>query len=64
MAGSKPDFIAYTVREFEGEGGEQKGRWLEIGAAWATKDGNGYRITLDAVPVNGRIVLMKPKAKD
>ncbi len=64
MAGKKPDLIAYTVREFEGEGGEQKGRWTEVGAAWATKDGNGYAVSLDAIPVSGRLVLMKPRAND
>jgi hypothetical protein len=56
-----PDFAVYTVIERE------KGKdpfWLRIGAAWAHKDGNGYNVTLDALPVNGRISLRKPQAED
>ncbi len=40
---TKPDYIAYTVRDFE-QDGEKKGRWLEIGAAWKTKDGEGFNL--------------------
>jgi hypothetical protein len=55
----KPDFKAYTVKDI-GKDGEKKGRWLEIGAAWEHKNGEGYDIVLEALPVNGRIVLRKP----
>ena len=34
-----------------------KGRWTEIGAAWLHKDGKGFSIKLQALPVDGRIVL-------
>jgi hypothetical protein len=54
----KPEYIAYAVRSFEKDG-EKKGRWPEIGAAWKNKDGEGFNLTLDAVPVDGRIVLRK-----
>jgi hypothetical protein len=33
-------------------------------AAWAHKDGHGFNVTLDALPVNGRIVLREPKAEE
>jgi hypothetical protein len=60
-----PSHIAYSVIEAK-EGIDKKARWLEIGAAWPNADGKGFNITLDAVPVNGRITLRvnepKPKA--
>ncbi len=48
----KPSHIAYTTRQ-SGE----KTFWNACGAAWAHKDGKGFRIKLDAVPVNGVIEL-------
>jgi hypothetical protein len=61
---SKPTHLAFTVREYEtGQG--KKSRWLEIGAAWTHKDGKGFDIILEAVPVNGRMALRlnDPKTK-
>ena len=55
-----PAFIAYHVTDAEGE----KGFWTRIGAAWKHKDGEGYTLQLDLVPVaSGRISLRTPKAK-
>lgn len=58
---NKPTHIAYTTRQ--GREGE-KAFWTACGAAWPHKDGKGYRIKLDAVPVNGVIELRvnEPKA--
>ncbi|MDQ2947756.1 MAG: hypothetical protein M3Y27_17780 [Acidobacteriota bacterium] len=28
-----------------------------IGVAWLHRDGNGFDVVLDAIPVNGRVVL-------
>lgn len=43
-------------------------RWARIGAAWPNKDGKGFNILCDAVPLQGRIVMRaytpKPKAED
>jgi hypothetical protein len=47
-----PAYIAYQVRE-----GNQKGYFTRIGAAWPNKDGKGFNIQLDAVPLDGRITL-------
>ncbi len=55
----KPDFNAYVVI---GEG--ERANWTKIGAAWSHRQGGGYNIDLDALPVNGRIVLTVPKAKE
>jgi hypothetical protein len=53
----KPDLIAYAVN---GEG--KNAFWTKIGTAWMHNQGEGFNIELDALPVNGRIVLMPPKA--
>lgn len=50
----KPSHYAYQVRE--GREGE-KGFWTRIGAAWAHRDGKGFGIQLDCVPLDGRISL-------
>jgi hypothetical protein len=44
-----------------GEG--QKDIWTRIGAAWPHGSGNGLSIQLDALPLDGRIVLTEPKAE-
>ena len=31
--------------------------WTPIGAAWPNKDGKGFNISCDAVPLQGRIVM-------
>jgi hypothetical protein len=50
-----PDLIAYNVNN-RGE----TAFWNRVGAAWKTKSG-GYTIKLEALPVNGEIVLHPPK---
>lgn len=51
-ASKAPTHIAYQVRD-----GKDKGFWTRIGAAWQHKDGNGFNIQLDCVPLDGRIQL-------
>jgi hypothetical protein len=31
--------------------------WTPIGAAWPNKDGKGFNVSCDAVPLQGRMVL-------
>jgi len=53
-----PALIAYQV-----EGSENgKGYWHRVGAAWPNKAG-GFQVKLTALPVNGELVLMPPKAE-
>jgi len=49
----KPDMAAYVVRDRE----DKKANWREIGVAFKHKDSKGFDLLLDAVPVNGRVVL-------
>lgn len=52
-AATKPAFNAFSVEEREG----QDPFWLKIGAAFEHKDGKGYNLVLQALPIDGRVVL-------
>ena len=54
-----PTHRVYTVR---GEG--EDAFWTRIGSAWPHKDGKGFNLQLDALPVDGRLVLREPSAED
>lgn len=54
----KPTHGVYIV---EGEG--DKAFWTKIGAAWPTNNGEGFTVQLSALPMNGRLVIQKLKAK-
>jgi hypothetical protein len=58
---NKPTLIAYSVKE---RGTGKKAYWVRIGAAWPFQAGKtGYTIQLDALPLDGSIVLAEPKAE-
>jgi len=44
---NQPSHRLYTVN---GEG--ENARWTDIGVAWATKDGKGFTLALNAMPLN------------
>ena len=54
-----PSHIAYRVRELE----HCKSIWTRIGSGWSHKDGKGFTVQLDAVPLDGRITLRRPDEK-
>ena len=49
---AKPTHRVYTVIRREG----QDDYWLNIGLAFPHKDGNGFNIVLQALPLDGKIV--------
>lgn len=51
-ASKAPTHVAYHVRE-----NKDKSFWTRIGAAWAHKDGKGFNIQIETVPLDGRISL-------
>ena len=53
-----PVLIAYTVKD-RAEG--QKSIWRRIGVAFPHDNGAGLTVLLDALPIDGRIVLVEPK---
>ncbi|MFZ4541265.1 MAG: hypothetical protein ACOYNL_05565 [Rickettsiales bacterium] len=50
--GNAPTHVAYQVKD-----GAQKSHWTRIGAAWAHKDGKGFSVQLDSLPIDGRSAL-------
>ena len=58
-ASKSPSHIAYQVRDREG----QKGIFTRIGAAWPHKDGKGFNVQIEFVPLDGRITLRVPSEK-
>lgn len=56
--GRKPSHRIYQV---QGDG--EKAIWTPIGAAWPNRHGDGFLLSYDAVPLNGRI-LMRPIADE
>ncbi len=50
----KPYLLGYTVREAKNS---DQAYWSKVAIAWVHKDGNGYNIQMDAVPVDGKLVL-------
>lgn len=55
---------AKTVREFTNDQGEVQKTWTKCGVAFPFKQGVGYIVKLDALPVNGELVLSPPYDKD
>ena len=60
--GAKPTHRLYRVT---GDG--TNASWTPIGAAWPNRDGAGFSLSCDAVPLQGRIVMRtitpRPKAE-
>ncbi len=57
-AQQQPVFTAYAVTK-RGDG--QDDWWTPIGAAFPHKDGEGYNVILQTIPLDGKIVLRPPK---
>lgn len=49
--------IQPTHRIYRVSGTGKSANWKEIGAAWPNKDGMGFSIACDAMPLSGRIVM-------
>lgn len=52
---------SHEVFQVSGEG--DKTRWTKIGIAFTHKDGKGFNIFLDAVPITGRTVVLPIEPK-
>jgi hypothetical protein len=55
---NKPTLYAYAVKD---RGRNRQAIWTRIGAAWPHEKGKGFTIELEALPVDGRLVLTEPK---
>jgi hypothetical protein len=58
MSTQQPAYTAYTVVKRE----SQDDFWIAIGAAFMHSDGDGYNVVLQALPIDGKVVLRTPKA--
>lgn len=58
MATESKRLVAYTVKERKGDN-----YWTKVGAAFVNRD-NSITVVLDALPLNGEIVLREPKERD
>lgn len=56
---NKPSHIAYQVSERE----DGKAFFNRCGSAFKHKDGQGFNVVLDAVPVSGQVVLRTPQER-
>ena len=56
---NRPSFNAFHAKD----GRDDKSYFTRVGVAFAHKDGEGHTIELDAMPVDGRIVLRTPKER-
>ena len=56
---NEPSFEVFSVKD----GPEDKSYFNRIGTAFRHKDGEGHTISLNALPVNDKIVLRTPKER-
>lgn len=56
---SKPSHVLYCV-----QGKDDKSHWTRVGVAWPHKDGNGFSLTLDCIPLSGRIQMRLPNQEE
>jgi hypothetical protein len=47
-----PSHHVYHVRD-----GKDKGYFTKVGAAWPHRDGNGFNLQIEFVPLDGRLTL-------
>ncbi len=60
MKGQRPDFIALSATDLEGG----QTRWKEVGVAFKHDKSGTISISLDAVPLSGRLVLRPADEKE
>ena len=58
---SKPAYRAYTVVK---RGDDKDDFWLNLGVAFAHDDGEGFNLLLQALPIDGKIVLRRYKDEE
>ena len=56
-----PTHRVYTVLPRKGADGKPDAFWLNIGSAFAHQDGKGFNVVLEALPLDGKVVLRELK---
>jgi hypothetical protein len=62
-ATTKPRFDVLVADEYERDG-EKKVNWIRVGTAFRHDDGDGFQITLAAIPVTGKLVMRLHKPRE
>jgi hypothetical protein len=57
---NKPTHYVYAVRKGSGT----RGFWTRIGAAWANRDGEGFSVRLDLIPLSGADIVIRTPRDD
>ncbi len=57
MTTNAPTHRVYTLIERKDAEGKPDTFWLNIGSAWPNKDGKGFNLALQALPLDGKLVL-------
>lgn len=55
---------AIAITEKQDKNGNSKTHFTRIGAAFPTKDGQGWMVYLDALPTSGKLMLKPAKERD
>ena len=56
--GKSPTHRVYTLIDRPASDSKEADTfWLNIGSAWPNKDGKGFNLTLQALPLDGKLVL-------
>lgn len=50
-----------TVREYTTATGEKKSSWTRVGVMFQARNGDGFSIMLDALPIDGKLVCRVPR---
>ena len=56
-----PTHRVYTLLPRKSSDGEDENFWLNIGSAFEHADGKGFNLILEALPLDGKLVLREPK---
>jgi len=48
----------FSVAEFMGDDRRRHRRWIRVGAAFPHREGGGLNIMLDALPLDGKLVVL------
>lgn len=59
-----PTHRVYTLIPRKGEDGKDDNFWLNIGSCFAHGDGRGFQILLEALPLDGKLVMRELKEPD
>lgn len=71
--GTKPEvsetairFDVFSIKKYNGRAGDERSLWTKVGAAFPHKDGKGFNVEVDLLPIDGKLTLRQyePQADD